>query len=424
MIPKPQEEVIFMLSLAQFSPADYRFAKWKGLSDHYLLCFERFRLFVDYLKVLQIPLSFAGCLSQIDSMEDKLRNCATFLYFQKDVNGLIRLSRSNFCRWRLCPVCSWRKRLTFCFKFFDKIRLLLKSQEYKFLFLTLNIRNCKVDDIRSTIQTLNRAYSNLFYGAGGKYRFTYPASLFWYKGGKSGKEALTWLHGHIKSIEIKRKWLLEESRWSCNVHLHSLLAVPPNYSPDFPFYIDNRKLEWVKAWKAALKKVGFDNGGYNPTAYVKLIRPSTDVDNFKFSDQDDDADRNSLLWAVREVFKYSVKSSDLEVGASYFADKALLEAFPCLDESLLSTFSGFSEALYLSALDYQLRRLRLIESSGCFRGLSVKDSDPDLLHVKQFDRKFDEQNISSEHYFSWRNDVDGDLIFVPDFFHSNSNNVV
>ena len=373
-----------MLSLSEFSPADYRFSKWKGLSDDYLNYFQRFKLFVDYLRILNVSSPFVDYVSRIDSFENKLRNCTTFLYFQKDKNGLIRLSRSNFCKWRLCPVCSWRRRLVFCFKFFDKIRLLLEHQEYKFLFLTLNIQNCEVHDVRSTIQTLNLAYRYLFYGAGGQSRFVYPASLFWYK---SGKKASTWLHGHIKSVEIARRWLLDDYRWSCNVHLHSLLAVPKDYSPDSPFYVDNRKLEWIKAWKAALAKAGFDNEGCNPTAYIKLIKPS-DRGNFKFSDQER-SDKDSLIWAVREVFKYSVKSSDLWPGASYFADKALLDSFPCLDESLLSTFSGFSEAIYISALHSQVRNLRLIESSGCFRGLSVKDSDPDLLHIRQFDRKFE-----------------------------------
>ena len=41
----------------------------------------------------------------------RVSECGTFLEFKKFVDGSLKLNGANFCKVRLCPMCSWRRSL-------------------------------------------------------------------------------------------------------------------------------------------------------------------------------------------------------------------------------------------------------------------------------------------------------------------------
>lgn len=398
-------------TLSLFSLFDFRFAKWRNLADQYQLSFDRFQNFYDLIKDTSYPRAVLNDFKDYNQFAfdyyQKLSGCASFLEFEEDINNRIRLKKTFFCRWRLCPVCQWRRRLVNTFNFYQKVLELQKNHDFKFLFLTLNIQNFPLERVSEALEILHKAYRRLFGIDGGKQKKYYPANLF-YDGDRS------WVYGSVRSTEVTRHW--RDQAWDCNVHLHALLCVSSEYGSKY--YLDNKQLEWVYAWRSALQKIGFDNGGHNPTAFVELIRPKkTTSINILL---DDDLKDNSLLWAVREVFKYSCKPNELDqTNKDYLieitqADNYLLDLFG-FDFSYSRFFRGISTVLYLSDLYFQLKNKHLLQSYGVFRNL-IKDSDPDssdFLHDLN-NNKFDADNIINKKFFMWYKFVD-DLIFYPDY---------
>ena len=82
-----------------------------------------------------------------------------FLEFKSSIEStnLEKLSNANFCKDRLCPMCSWRRSLKIfgqVSKIMDKLQ---EKNEYEFLFLTLTSKNVYGEN-------LSEELDKLFYG--------------------------------------------------------------------------------------------------------------------------------------------------------------------------------------------------------------------------------------------------------------------
>jgi plasmid rolling circle replication initiator protein Rep len=139
----------------------------------------------------------------------------------------------------------------------------------RFLFLTLTMKNCAVNALRSTLIELARAWQRL------TQLRTWPAI------------------GWIRSTEITRS---QRDR-SAHPHFHALLMVPPTY-----FQADYlRQSQWAELWQQCLRT------DYTPVVDVRVIRQ-----NSKRSSISVNRVNISQMWAiVTEILKYSVKPSDM-----------------------------------------------------------------------------------------------------------------
>lgn len=66
---------------------------------------------------------------------------------------------ANFCRIRLCPMCQKRKSLK---TYADFSKILNKLSDYKFLHLVLTVPNVLADELKKTIDDMNKTSSRLF----------------------------------------------------------------------------------------------------------------------------------------------------------------------------------------------------------------------------------------------------------------------
>lgn len=134
----------------------------------------------------------------------------------------------------------------------------------RYLFLTLTVRNCKIDELRSQIDILNNAFRKL------SRRKNFPAV------------------GWLKSLEVTRG-----KDGSAHPHLHVLMMVKPSYFSHG--YLSQK--EWGKLWKSCLKV------DYQPVIHVKAIKP-----------------KKSPTVILNEVIKYQTKESDLIADPAWFAE--------------------------------------------------------------------------------------------------------
>ncbi len=216
------------------------------------------------------------------SKAERLRNCATYLAYQKSgADGQKTLYHAFFCRVRLCPVCQWRRALK-TFSQTDMImKAMTKNAKYRFLFLTLTIENCSPDKLSETIDLLMAAWGRM--------------SRF-----KAFSVVEGWYRGLEVTHNVKRK---SPSYNTYHPHFHVLLAVKPSYFSGRE-YLSHE--DWMKLWKKALRV------SYDPSVRVRAIKGVS-------------------IKAVAEAVKYTVKPSDyivpkdwdLSVESIYTLDHAL-----------------------------------------------------------------------------------------------------
>lgn len=89
-----------------------------------------------------------------------VRECGTYLEFRRYIDsGEFKLHTANFCKVRLCPLCSWRRSL----KIFGQTSAIMNKipQSYRFIFLTLTCKNPTGEELANMLDKLFKAY-NLF----------------------------------------------------------------------------------------------------------------------------------------------------------------------------------------------------------------------------------------------------------------------
>lgn len=199
-----------------------------------------------------------------DKQSEKVKDCGTFLEFHLKTDGL-KLNSANFCRNRYCTVCNWRRTMKLTAQHIELVREV--NSRYKdsaWLFLTLTLKNCDYENLKGTIEHMNKSFNRM------TQRKFYKDTF----------------RGHIKTLEIT----INREEEEFHPHFHVLINVSEKYFKSRK-YISTR--EWVSHWRKALKI------DYDPIVHVKRVRGKNKDDSI------------SEMNAVLETSKYIVKDSEL-----------------------------------------------------------------------------------------------------------------
>jgi plasmid rolling circle replication initiator protein Rep len=201
----------------------------------------------------------------------RVKKCSEWLEFglsleeSKDILQL-NLLNAQFCRVRHCPVCQWRRSLMWKAKAYKILpQVVADYPKYRWLFLTLTVKNCNIKELRLTIDWMNKAFKRL-------------------------TELKAWsVKGWIKSVEVTKG----QDGISAHPHLHILAIVQPSYFSHG--YISQAK--WVELWQQCLRV------DYQPIAHVSAI-----------------AKHHDPKALIPEILKYQVKESDLVADKEWFLE--------------------------------------------------------------------------------------------------------
>lgn len=191
----------------------------------------------------------------------KIKECATHLGFA-DVNGVAKIVSADFCRQRLCQVCAWRRSAKFQAQTQPILQAL--SGKYDYIFLTLTIKNCGAENLKTAFDEMMNA---------------------WAKFSKKRKIKRSF-RGIIRSFEIT----FNPDTADFHPHIHALIAVDKDYFTNDEKYLTTSEI--VEYWRSALEVE------YSPICYVETI---------------EDAQRGAL-----ETLKYSLKPTLAEQALSAF----------------------------------------------------------------------------------------------------------
>lgn len=191
----------------------------------------------------------------------RVLDCSTFLEFRLTTVNDLKLTNANFCKVRLCPMCSWRRSL----KIFGQVSRVMDHVEenynYKYIFLTLTVKNCYGEDLKDTLDLMTKAFNKM------NQRKTFKQVV----------------KGYFRSLEIT----YNKKDDTYHPHFHMILAVDNNYFTNSRIYLSQEN--WTNLWRSCLKV------DYTPIVDVRRIRE----DNNK-----------GFGKAVAETAKYTVKAED------------------------------------------------------------------------------------------------------------------
>lgn len=229
----------------------------------------------------------------------RVDGCGSFLewHLQDEVQ---KLAHANFCKDRLCPMCSWRRSLKI-FGQVSQVMTILQGQGFEFLFLTLTVKNCAGSELGATLAKMQKAWE----------RMQHRARL-------RGVIA-----GTFRAIEITRNAKTAEY----HPHYHVVLAVRSDYFAGRNYV---KQSEWAEIWRSCC---GLD---YNPVIDIRNIKSGS----------------KGVSGAVAEVAKYAVKGSDYLRGTWSERSAAVNDLLSGLTQRKLVSWTGcFLDAVKLLKLD-------------------------------------------------------------------------
>ena len=188
-----------------------------------------------------------------------------------------RLKRADFCKFRFCITCNWRRDMNIQKSLLSALQEIDKKNNVEFIFLTLTVPNCHIDDLRATIEHMNKSFQ----------RF--------HQTKRFKNSILGYLRVLEYTVEKKRKDYIHP-------HFHILLAVEPRYFVD-ERYINQK--EFLQMWRDATRNQNITQ------VNIKKIKPKKN------------SNLTALQSAVFEVAKYSVKHTDLVKKSDYVFTKIL-----------------------------------------------------------------------------------------------------
>lgn len=208
----------------------------------------------------------------------RIYDCSGVLRFQplldtKTGEYTLKLRDAYFCRVRHCPICQWRRALMWQAKFYQALPSI--QEQYptaRWLFLTLTIRNCGVQELGSQLRGMGEAWLKLI-----------------------KRKELSNVLGWIRTTEItKGKGDL------AHPHYHILLLVKPSMLSGSGYILHAR---WTELWQQCAKL------DYTPIVNIKAVKPKKGQ-----------SELDALGGAVAETLKYAVKPSDMVADKDWFVE--------------------------------------------------------------------------------------------------------
>ena len=188
-----------------------------------------------------------------------------------------KLKRADFCKFRFCITCNWRRDMNIQKSLLSALQEIDKKNNVEFIFLTLTVPNCHIDDLRATIEHMNKSFQRM----------------------KETKRFQNSILGYLRVLE----YTVEKKRKDyIHPHFHILLAVEPRYFVD-ERYINQK--EFLQMWRDATRNQNITQ------VDIRIIKPNKD--------------KNATASAVAEMCKYPLKDTDISKLTSEQFEKFVLQ---------------------------------------------------------------------------------------------------
>lgn len=197
----------------------------------------------------------------------QVMQCGNYLDFKLLPDGSKTLYRANFCKDKLCPMCASRRSE----KLYGQVKKIVdhieERERYRYVFLTLTIRNVDGDELSIAIDQMFNGFNLL----------------------TKRKEFKALSKGWIRSLEITHNW----GKDTYHPHIHLAIAVDERYFTEYENYLNHD--EWKSLWNDCMSL------DYDSWVFVEKVRKDREL-----------KEKGTISYskAISEITKYTSKSND------------------------------------------------------------------------------------------------------------------
>lgn len=156
-----------------------------------------------------------------DKAQKRICKCGDWLDFIADFpEEKLKLMAANFCKWRFCPMCAWRKARVDALRISVLMSYIAKEHRKSFIMVTLTAPNVKSDKLHEEITRYNKAFTHL----------------------TKRKDIAAMNSGYIRKLEIT----YNEERDDYHPHFHVIFAVNRGYFSGGRYM---RQERWLEHWR-------------------------------------------------------------------------------------------------------------------------------------------------------------------------------
>lgn len=219
--------------------------------------------------------------AEFEGYAQRMASCSGVLRFgwstlKETGETRLKLRTAVFCRVRNCPVCQWRRMLMWQARFYQALpRIVADYPRSRWLFLTLTVRNCEIDELGALLTLMNAAFKRL-----------------------EKRKDFAPIQGWIRTTEVTRG---EDG--SAHPHFHCLLMVPSSWFKGQTYVKQSR---WIEIWRDCLRV------SYEPNIDIRTVKTKSGEPVSNIATQ--------LQGAVAETLKYAVKPDDMTADPEWFLE--------------------------------------------------------------------------------------------------------
>jgi len=251
--------------------------------------------------------------------------CGSWLEFKEFQDDTKKLHHANFCKVRLCPMCSWRRSKKIFGQVSKIMNYMTENHDYEYVFLTLTVRNVVGNDLSKAIDILMESYNRL----------------------TKTKEYKKLSKGYFRALEVTKKI----NREDFHPHIHVIIAVNKSY---FDKGVNTGYLSH-KAWMNLWRKCA--NLNYDPWVHICKV---------KADDGKKESGVITYAGAVSEVAKYTVKGSQFILDPYQVARSFGISKQSSNFEQIKLSCQEYTDEM-VKTLDKSLKGRRLVSFGGKMR---------------------------------------------------------
>jgi plasmid rolling circle replication initiator protein Rep len=222
---------------------------------------------------------------------NQILDCGRTLWFNLKEHKItleqkLKLAEMYTCKDRFCTFCNWRRELKYKKLIYKHLEALHAQKSVRYIFLTLTVPNCHIDDLRVTIKHMNQSFQ----------RF--------HQTKRFKNSILGFLRVLEYTVEKKRKDYMHP-------HFHVMLAVNPDYFvATRGKYIPQK--EFLEMWRKA-------TGDESITSVdIRIVKPKSKCVNEK-------GELLPYAAVVAEMCKYPLKDTDISKLSDENFEKLVLQ---------------------------------------------------------------------------------------------------
>ena len=218
----------------------------------------------------------------------RTRLCSGCLLFAKvlcarTLMTRIKLIEVKYCDCRNCTLCQWRRALFWMHRYFESLPNLCGSYpSARFLFVTLTVPNCNIQDLRDTIKLMNSGWKRFIQ-----------------------RKELSYFHGWIRTTEVTKG---KDGPLRAHPHFHVLILAKPSYFGKY--YLNHAR--WLSLWQESMRDSSITQVDIRTPKNLRKEKGHVEED---VVDDGPNELSNQLLndgrYVGSYVLKYAVKPADL-----------------------------------------------------------------------------------------------------------------